>query len=96
MFGISLAFSVVALRYHPHVPKALLFLGRAKAILPTLPIGINNAYWLEWVAVGSIIIYILSIGIAAYFFTMHWTNSDYDKFLFVESRGPSKVSGTNP
>ena len=82
LFGITFAFSVAALRYHPHIPKVLLYLGVLASSLPTVVLFINNAYWLEWVAVGIFIIYILAIGITAYFFAMHWTNSDYDKFLF--------------
>jgi len=74
LFGISFAFSVIALRYHPQFPRTLLFIGGLAAILPSMVLFINNAYWLEWVAVGLFIIYILSAGIAAYIFAIHLAN----------------------
>lgn len=66
LFGISFAFSVVALRYSPHFPKSLLFIGGFAAIMPTLVLFINSAYWLEWVAVGLFLIYILAVGASAW------------------------------
>ena len=75
LFGLSFAFTVAALRYHPKMPRILLFIGGLAAILPTMVLFINNAYWLEWVAVGLFIIYILSIGIAAHTFAIQQTNS---------------------
>jgi len=65
LFGISFAFLVAALRYHPHIPKALLIIGGFAAVLPTFVLLINNAYWLEWVAVGMFMIYMLWIGVSA-------------------------------
>jgi hypothetical protein len=85
LFGISFAFTVTALRYHPKMPRILLFIGGLAAILPTMVLFINNAYWLEWVAVGLFIIYILSIGIAAYIFAIHRTNSS-DAEVLVKTR----------
>jgi hypothetical protein len=74
LFGISFAFSVAALRYHPQFPRTLLFIGGLAAIFPSMVLFINNAYWLEWVVVGLFIIYILSVGIAANIFVIHRTN----------------------
>jgi len=65
MFGIGFGFSVAALRYHPLIPKADLYLGTSAALLPTFMLIYGNAYWMEWVAVGTFIIYILSIGKAS-------------------------------
>ncbi len=65
LFGISFAFSVAALRYFPDYPRILLVLGGFAAILPTLLLSLNNFYWLEWVAVGIFMTYILSIGAQA-------------------------------
>ncbi len=62
MFGISFAFTVAALRYHPNFLKILLLLGVLAAILPSLVLFINAAYWLEWVAIGVFMVYILAIG----------------------------------
>lgn len=42
MFGISFAFSVAALRYHPKFPKIHLFLGGLAAILPSLVLLSNT------------------------------------------------------
>jgi hypothetical protein len=64
MFGMGFGFSVAALRYHPHIPKTSLYLGTGAALLPTLMLAIGKAYWLEWIAVGLFIIYILSISLA--------------------------------
>ncbi len=61
-FGISFAFTVAALRYHPNFPKSLMVLGGFAAMMPTLVLLINAAYWLEWVAIGVFMVYILAIG----------------------------------
>ena len=74
LFGISFGFSVAALRYHPRMPRIVLFIGGLAAILPML-LYITDAYVLEWVAVGSFIIYILSVGIAEYTFAIQRANS---------------------
>ncbi len=62
LFGISFAFSVSALRHHPGIPKILLFLGGFAAILPTLVLLVNSAYWLEWIAIGVFMLYVVLIG----------------------------------
>ena len=62
MFGMGFGFSVAALRYHPNFKKANLYLGICTAVMPTLMLVFGKAYWLEWVAVGCIMVYILSIG----------------------------------
>jgi len=69
MFGMGFGFSVAALRYHPHIPKASLYLGTGAALLPTLMLAFGKAYWLEWIAVGLFIIYILSVGKATLIIT---------------------------
>ena len=74
LFGISFGFSVAALRYHPRMPRIVLFIGGLAAILPML-LYITDAFVLEWVAVGSFIIYILAVGIAAYTFAIQRANS---------------------
>jgi len=43
----------------------MLFIGGFVAVLPTMVLIINNAYWLEWVVVGMFMIYMLLIGISA-------------------------------
>lgn len=75
LFGISFGFSVAALRYHPGIPRIVLFIGGFAAILPMV-LYITDAYVLEWVAVGLFIIYILSVGIAEYTFAIHRVNSN--------------------
>jgi hypothetical protein len=76
LFGISIAFSVAALRYHSHLPRVLLVIGVAVAILPTLVLVFNHLFWMEWIAVAGIITYIVSIGTAAYIF--HNRLASYD------------------
>jgi len=71
MFGMCFGFSVAALRYQPHIPKASLYFGAGAAVLPTLMLIFGKAYWLEWLAVGCMIVYMLSIGIIAYIATRH-------------------------
>ncbi len=63
LFGISFAFSVAALRYHHKFPKILLFLGGLAAVLPSLVLLVNTAYWLEWFAIAVFMLYILTIGV---------------------------------
>ena len=77
LFGISIAFSVAALRYHHHLPRALLLIGGTKAILPTLVLVFNHLFWMEWIAAAGIIIYILSIGTAVYIFRRHLASYDH-------------------
>ena len=63
-FGISFGFSVSALRYHPLISKPILYVGICASVMPFLmfTIGQGKAYWMEWVAVASFIVYILVIG----------------------------------
>ncbi len=69
MFGMGFGFSVAALRYHPRFTRANLCLGIVTALMPCLMLVLGSAYVLEWVAVGCIIAYMLSIGIASLTFT---------------------------
>lgn len=69
MFGMCFGFSVAALRYHPGFTRVNLCLGIVTAILPSLMLVFGKATALEWVAVGCIIAYMLSIGIASLAFT---------------------------
>jgi hypothetical protein len=66
LFGISFAFSVAALRYHHNFPKILLFLGGLAAVLPSLVLLVNTAYWLEWLAIAVFMFYILTIGVESW------------------------------
>ena len=95
MFGMGFGFSVAALRYHPRIPKASLYLGAVAAVLPTLMLIFYKAYWLEWIAVGLFIIYILWIGIASLIFTLHWNSSVSDKSLIhMQGDSSAEVTGT--
>lgn len=81
MFGIAFGFSVATLRYHPFVPKGVLYLGAGAAVLPTLMFIFGDFYWLEWVAVGSMILYMLSIGNASFTLTRPPNTTFPDKSL---------------
>ncbi len=63
--GIGFAFSVTALRYHRNFSKKILYLGICSSILPVLmyTLGKGQTYWMEWIAVGFFILYILAVGI---------------------------------
>ncbi len=74
LFGVSFAFSVAALRYHPLIPRALLYFGGVAAILPSIFLALNNVYWLEWVSISIFIVYILSIGILSYIISQQTPN----------------------
>ncbi len=65
--GIAFAFSVAALRYHPHIRAWILYLGASASAWPSLMLvlGRGTAYWMEWLAVILFILYLLSIGAAS-------------------------------
>lgn len=65
MFAMGFGFSVAALRYHPKLSKASLYFGTGAALLPTLMLTFGKAFWLEWIAVGLFITYVLSVGKAS-------------------------------
>ncbi len=75
MFSMSFGFSVAALRYHPYITKENLYLGVCAALLPTLMFIFSNVCWLEWVAVGLFILYILSIGKSSLPFIVYGNNT---------------------
>jgi len=79
MFSMGFGFSVAALRYHPGFTRLNLYLGICAAIMPTLMLVFGKACLLEWVAVGCIIAYVLSVGIVSLnFITMEfgkWTSN---------------------
>ncbi|HLO29603.1 MAG TPA: hypothetical protein VK249_10740 [Anaerolineales bacterium] len=62
-------FSVSALRYHPLLPQANLYVGATTAVLPTLMLIFGNSYWFEWATVGCMIVYMLLIGKASLTFS---------------------------
>jgi hypothetical protein len=68
--GIGFAFSVTALRYHRGFTNKILVLGFCSSILPFLmyTLGKGQTYWMEWVAVGFFILYILTVGISTRLF----------------------------
>ncbi len=70
--GIGFGFSVTALRYHRSFSNQILYLGIWASILPFLmyTLGKGQTYWMEWVAVGSFIIYILAVGTTTRFFVL--------------------------
>src|SRR5574339_399625 len=79
MFGMGFGFSVAALRYHPLLPKVNLYVGATAAVLPTLMLIFGNSYWLEWAAVGCMIVYMLLIGKAGLTFSRYRNSSIPDK-----------------
>lgn len=62
--GIGFGFSVTALRYHPRFSNEILYFGIGAAVLPFLmfTLGKGKTYWMEWLAVGLFIFYILAVG----------------------------------
>jgi hypothetical protein len=75
MFGVGFGFSVAALRYHILLPKVNLYVGASAAVLPTLMLIFSNSYWLEWLAVGCMIVYMLMVGKASLTFARHLNSS---------------------
>lgn len=69
MFGIGFGFSVTALRYHPRFSHGLMVLGAGASVLPFLMFVFDKAFWLEWLAVGLFMAYILTIGIVTLTFS---------------------------
>ena len=65
LFGIGFGFSVASLRYDHQYKKINLWLGICTAVMPSLMLVFGEATWLEWVAVGCIIAYMVSVGIAS-------------------------------
>ena len=62
--GIAFGFSVAALRYHPRFSNGILYFGMGAGLLPFLMFIFNKGqiYWLEWIAVGFFLLYILIVG----------------------------------
>ena len=75
--GIGFGFSVTALRYHPHFSNGILYFGIGSAILPFLmfTLGKGKTYWMEWMAVGLFIFYILAVGKASLLISSRDKNS---------------------
>ncbi len=65
LLGTAFAFSVAALRYYPHYPRALLVLGGLVAVEDILWGLVLNTYIMEWITVGFFLSYILSLGLVA-------------------------------
>lgn len=80
MFGVGFGFSVAALRYHPRFSNAILFVGVGASVLPLL-MFVFDKFWLEWVAVGLFIFYILSVGKASLTFSRESYNSMSGAFI---------------
>ncbi len=60
--AIGFGFSVASLRYHPKFTKEILVWGTCTAVMPTLMLIFGEAYWLEWMAVGCMLIYMFTLG----------------------------------
>jgi hypothetical protein len=88
MFGMGFGCSVAALRYHPLLPKVNLYVGAAAAVLPTFMLIFDNSYWLEWAAIGCMIVYMLLIGQASRIFARYRNSSITDKSLTDLRRNP--------
>ncbi len=86
MFSMGFGFSVAAFRYHPYITKENLYLGAYAALLPTLMFIFSNTCWLEWVAVGLFILYILSIGKTSLPFIVYRNNT-----LFIRPKNGDEL-----
>jgi hypothetical membrane protein len=64
--AMGFGFSVAAVRYHPRFPRLLLYLGTLAAVSPLASLLLGDVYWLEWVAVGLFLAYVLSVGISSW------------------------------
>ncbi len=92
MSGIGFGFSVTALRYHPRFSHRLLILGASASVLPFLMFAYGKAFWLEWVAVGLFIIYILSLGIVSLTFRSPHNSSVTGNYMISVKSNPEVES----
>ncbi len=62
MLAMGFGFSVASLRYHPRFPRKFLYLGTAAAMSPLFVLVLDRIFFLEWLAVGLFLAYVLSVG----------------------------------
>jgi hypothetical membrane protein len=63
MLSTSFAFLAAALRYHKQVPRWLLILGLATAVIVIVTSFIPDIYVLEWITVAMFLSYVCLVGI---------------------------------
>jgi hypothetical membrane protein len=63
MLSTSFAFLAAALRYHKQVPRWLLILGLATAVIVIVTSFIPDIYVLEWITVSMFLSYVCLVGI---------------------------------